>query len=190
MLESETYTLDDLEKLYEETAKQLKRTTWDRVARRVRIQNIRTKFLGVSSNGDLLFKTTSGTTPGKFWNQRLRFKDLEVGLQMLYDDPSLTRRQIIDLIATGDLLVYCDDPSFKYYWSYKAWIQGYGIKKELRYPQKRNPNLTGGVCKHLFSVLSLLPFLTNQIVKEYTRKGLIPRDWVKQRRKYLRGRKK
>lgn len=184
------YTFKELDKLYEETAKELKRDCWDRVAKRVKTQNINAKYLGVDKNGDILFKTTSGTTKGKFWFQRLRFKDLEAGLQIMYDDISLTRRDVISLLVNGDLLVYCDDPSFKYYWSYKAYNQGYGIKKEVRYPKIRNRYLTGSVCKHLYSVLSALPFYTNQIVKDYKTIGLIPKDWEKRRRDYLRRRKK
>lgn len=177
------YTIGDLEKLYEETAKQLKRSTWTRVARRVKTQNITTKFEGVEKNGDILFSTNSGTTKGKRWHQRIRFKDLKEGIQILYDDPTLTQKQIINLVVSGDLLVHCDDPSFKYYWSYKAWVQGYGIRKETRYPKVRNPKLTGGVCKHLYAVLSILPFYINTIVGEYKRLGILPKDWEKTRRK-------
>lgn len=184
------YSFAELDKLYEETSKQLRTQCWDRVAKRVKSQHITTTYLGVDKNGDILFKTTSGTTPGKYWHQRIRFKDLNEGLMLLYNDMTLTRRDIISLLVSGDILVFCDDHSFKYYWSYKAWVQGYGIKKEVRYPKIRNKNLSGSVCKHLYSVLSVLPFYVTHIVKDYQKIGLIPKDWVKQRRKYLRGLKK
>ena len=182
------YTFAQLDKLYEETSQQLRTQTWDRVAARVKSQHLKTTYMGVDKNGDILFKTTSGTTPGKYWNQRIRFRDLNQGLQILYDDITLTRREVIRLLMDGDLLVFCDDLSFKYYWSYKAWVQGYGIKKEVRYPVKRNLQLTGAVCKHLYSCLSLLPFYTNRIVKDYKAIGLIPPDWEKRRRQYLKRR--
>ena len=188
--QKDSYTLKDLEKLYEEASKELRRDCWDRVAKRVKTQNIQATYLGVAKNGDILFKTTSGTTKGKFWHQTLRFKDLNEGMQILYDDISLTRRDIISLLINGDLMVFCDDHSFKYYWSYKAWVRGYGIKKEVRYPKIRNKNLTGSVCKHLYAVLQVLPFYTNQIVADYKKIGLFPKDWEKNRRAYLRKRGK
>lgn len=142
----ELYSLADVKKINEETAKQLKRSAWSRVQARVKAQHIKAEYLGIDKNGDVLFRTNSGTTRGKFWYQRIRFKDLEEGLGILMNDPTMTRRDIVDLITSGDIMVDCDDPSFHYFWKYKAWTQGYGIKRETRYPGIRNPYLTGSVC--------------------------------------------
>lgn len=180
------YSILNLYKLYEETGKQLKKSCWPRVAARVKKQNITTKFTGINKDGSVRFVTKSGTTPGKYWNQTLIFKDLTEGLSMLYDDPHLTQKAIMQLVVAGDLILYCDDPSFKYYWSYKAHVGGYGIMREIRYPKIRNPKLTGSVCKHLYAVLSVLPFYTNQIVAEYKKMGILDPNWEKQRKRLLK----
>lgn len=137
----------DLYRMCEETSIQMQKKAWPSVFRRVKAQGLHPQYLGINKrNGDLLFKTNSGTTPGKFWYQTIRFKDLQDGLRILYNDPTYSRKDIIELLATGDLLVYCDDPSFRYYWAYKAFISGYGINKELRAPKRNNLGLTGTTC--------------------------------------------
>ena len=170
-------TLTELSKLCEETAKQLRSQAWPTVYRRVRTQHLKPVFLGVDKQGNCYFRVNSGTTKGKFWYQTLRFKDLQDGLEIFYSDADFSRRAVVDLIASGDLQVYCNDPSFRYYWQYKAWNRGYGLRKEVRYPRIRNPNQTGSVCKHLCAVLQSLPFFIPQIVHAYQKKGLFPKNW-------------
>lgn len=170
------YSLRDLENIFEETNYDLRRNAWERVVKRVKFQNITPTYLGVDKNGIINFKTTSGTTRGLFWYQQIKFKDLETGLEILQGDPKVTAKEIINLLQKGDLLVYCNDLSFKYYgWQYIGTIRGYSLRKEGRYPRRRNPNLSGTICKHLVSVLQVLPFYTNTIVKDMRLKGILPR---------------
>jgi hypothetical protein len=80
------------------------------------------------------------------------------------------------LLQSGDLLVHCNDPSWKYWgWQYIGTKKGYAMRSEKRYPKIRNPRLTGTVCKHLLQVLQVLPFYSNDIVKAYRAKGIIKR---------------
>ena len=157
---SEKYTLQDLVPLLEETNKELRNKAWKQVSARVKSQNLIVTYLGVNKNGVISFKCTSGTTPGQFWYQQIVFKDFALGLQILSESPKSTQRDLINLLQKGDLLVYCNDPSFKYFgWQYIGTKNGYSLKSETRYPKKRNPNLTGSICKHLVAVLPVLPML-------------------------------
>ena len=180
------FTLNELCDLCEETNKQIRNKAWPSVARRVRGQNLKVTYLGVTKEGKVRFKCTSGTTPGKFWFQEVIFKDLEVGLQILRENPTVTQKSIISLIQSGDLLLHCNDPSYKYYFQYVATKGGYSIRPERRYPKKRNPQLTGSVCKHLLAVLSVLPLYTNSIVRDFRKVGILDADWEKKRKKELR----
>lgn len=185
----ERYTFEDLAHIYEETGRELRQMSWPQVIRRVKTQKITPTYLGVTKDGRVLFKTNSGTTPGKYWYQQIKFKDLETGLALLYSDPTVTHKAMLDLIQKGDLLVYCDDLSFKYWgWQYIGSIRGYSLRPNYRYPRKRNPNLTGGVCKHLIAVLQVLPFFTSKLVHDFRKAGVLDPDWNVQRRQLLRNR--
>jgi hypothetical protein len=128
-------------------------------------------YTGLNIHGDLTFKTTSATTPGKdFWYQIIRLKDLKVRSQV----KDLSDKEFVNLILYGDLQVYCDDPSFLYYgWKYMAYNRDYGIRKEIRYPHIRNPRLSGAVCKHIYSVLTVLPFNINKITRDLKKRGVL-----------------
>ena len=145
-ISNKPFTLNELCDLCEETNKQIRAKAWKTVASRVRGQNLRVTYLGVTKEGKVRFKCTSGTTAGKYWYQEVMFKDLNVGLQLLRENPTVTQKSVISLILSGDLLLHCNDPSYKYYFQYVATKGGYAIKPEKRYPKKRNPQLTGSVC--------------------------------------------
>ena len=86
----------------------------------------------------------------------------------------MTNRDVVNLAVFGDLKVYCDDLSFKYYgWQYIAWNLDYGIEPETRPPVKRNPHLDGTVCKHLYSVLDALPFYLSEITRDLVKVGVL-----------------
>jgi len=131
---------------------------------------------GVNSEGDALFRTTSDTTSGvQFWNQRIKFLDLDEAVEIIQDnEEDFTDRDIIDLVVFGEIAVYCDCPAFLY-WGYKymAWSMEYGIKREVRPPDIRNPAREGSVCKHLYNVFHVLPFHINQIVGDMRREGIL-----------------
>jgi hypothetical protein len=108
---------------------------------------------------ELLFKTESATTRGKIWTQKLIVKDLSVLAE------GLSPMALQNLIRESALEIHCDCPAFLYWgYQYKAWTRGYGIEVETRFPKIRNPKLQGYVCKHLYNVMEIYPFLQAKIV--------------------------
>lgn len=161
-----------LDPIYEMTMKQLMTAVKDTDPQRVaKAKPLKSYYLGLNKYGDLMFKTTSGTTPGHYWYQTVRLVDLPKAIELFSREQKITNRDIVSLAVFGDLKLYCNDLSFRYMgWQYMAWNMGYGIVPEERYPSKRNPKLKGAICKHLYNVLSVLPFHTNVIVKDLRRK--------------------
>lgn len=166
--------IKDLYKL-EQTAKELRDNAQSKIKARAKAHKIIVTYLGASKDGDIHFETTSGTISGHFWNQRVRFVELDSAVALAQEKAG-TQKEIIEMLLKSDVLVYCNDPSFKYYgWQYMSWLQEYGLEKETRYPKIRNRYLEGTVCKHLVVVLQTLPFYATQIVKEYRELGILPR---------------
>jgi len=112
-------------------------------------------------NKEVLFKTISGTDHKTIWTQRIVIFDI--------NDVDISGRAInvSKEIRDSNLKVNCNCPAFLY-WGYKyiAWRTGYGIEKETRRPKVRNPQQKGFVCKHLFQVMQVYPFVASHIVKE------------------------
>lgn len=175
--------IKDVYKL-EQTAKELKNNAQNKI--KTRSKKIYVKYIGTSKDGDIHFETNSGTISGQFWNQRIRFVELDSAVALAYENAG-TQREIIQMLMSSDILVYCNDPSFKYYgWQYMSWNQKYGLEKETRYPKIRNRYLEGTVCKHLLAVLKILPFYSTKIVKEYRNLGILPPPQKRKRKKYRR----
>lgn len=106
----------------------------------------------------LTFKTISGTDHRTIWTQTVHLEDLDV---------VLTSERRIDMALRGtELKVNCNCPAFQY-WGFKyiAWKKGYGIEKEIRRPKVRNPYQKGTVCKHLYQVMQVYPFLVTKLQK-------------------------
>lgn len=165
-----------LSNLYEETMEDIKKGSWELVKKRVKSQGLVSTYLGVTKEGIIKYKTTSGTTKGKYWYQEVYLEDLPDVVQVLNEDSKFTARDALILAMRGNVKVYCNDLSFKYYgWQYMAWKKGYGLRPETRYPKKRNPSLTGIGCKHLCSVMRVLPMDWSKIVRDMRRQGIIPR---------------
>lgn len=165
-----------LSDIYEETVEDMKRGSWSTVRARVKSQGLKSYYQGITKEGVIKYKTTSGTTPGKFWDQEVYLEDLPDVVQILEEDKNFTARDAIILALRGNVKVYCNDLSFKYYgWQYMAWKRGYGLRPETRFPKKRNPNLTGETCKHLLSVFRVLPMDWSKIVRDMRAKGIIPK---------------
>jgi hypothetical protein len=108
---------------------------------------------------EIIFKTESGTTRGLIWTQKLMLKDLVLALE---NDTSPLKLR--DLIRDSHLGIHCDCPAFLYWgYKYKAWTRGYGMEVETRFPKIRNPLLQGYLCKHLYNVLEVYPFILNTL---------------------------
>lgn len=100
--------------------------------------------------------------------------DLKAAINLQKKDKSITDRDVVNLAIFGDLKVYCDDLSFKYYgWQYMAWKLDYGLEPEERPPVKRNPRLEGTVCKHLYAALDVLPFYMSEITRDLRKLGFL-----------------
>lgn len=110
---------------------------------------------------EVIFKTTSGTDKKTVWTQKVLLSDIS--------DLDVTGKAIrlSKEIRDSNIKVACDCPAFLY-WGFKyiAWRKGYGIEKEIRPPRVRNPQRRGFVCKHLFQVMQVLPFVASHVASE------------------------
>lgn len=73
-------------------------------------------------------------------------------------------RQAVNLaVMEGNIRVYCPCEAYRYGgYKYMATQLDYNYKSgENRFPKKRNPNLLGTVCKHIYVALKAIKF--NQI---------------------------
>ena len=115
-------------------------------------------------NQELVFKTRSGTDRRLVWTQTIHLND--VTIENLLACKSFF--EIENLIKNSNLKIYCDCPAWLY-WGYKyiAWKKGYGLVKEFHRPIVRNPHQQGALCKHLYLVLQLFPFITKEIASKY-----------------------
>ena len=175
----ETYSFEDIGKIYEANGKSLRRRCWSDVAERSKKQNLKCEFIRVAKNGDIIFKTESGTLKGKYYTQIIRFVDIKRTIKQFLSDVNYNSKNIVKLLYNGDIKIYCDDPSFKYYFQYVAWKKGFGIKGERRKPKIRNPRYSGGVCKHLYTVLVALPYYYKKIIKGLIKWNFLPKEYTK-----------
>ena len=157
--------LDNPKLLLEKSYKELQSLTLPQISARAKSQSLSVSYKGISKEGIIHFQCSSGTHPGKFYNQYIKLLDLPF---LLKDRKDYKDRDLVNLAVFGDIAVYCDDPSFKYYgWQYLSWINGYGLKREVRYPSMKNPYLKGSICKHLFAVFNAFPMYINSFVKDF-----------------------
>lgn len=144
-------TVQEDTKILESSWKQLYNEADSR--RRYRSTKLKSRYMGISPDrGWIRFVTHSQYTPGLKYTQYIELKDIK---DMKYFK-EFSPEQVADLMLAGDLKVSCTCPDMRYRFSYKAWTEGYGIKKERRFPKIRNPLLKGSVCKHLLAVLFLV----------------------------------
>lgn len=173
--EDSWFDISDLRLILESTMTELKTQAWPRVAARVKSQHLKSEYLGVTKEGIIKFRTTSGTIKGKWWYQDIFFEDLPEVAAIMAEDPKFTARDGLLLAMKGNVKVHCNDPSWLYWgWKYIGTKKKYALRKETRYPKIRNPKLTGSVCKHLLSVFRVIPFSWSKIVRDLKHKGYLP----------------
>lgn len=132
-----------------------------------RAKDLKSFYQKTTKRGYIYFKSTAATTPGRdFWNQKIRLVDWDVVLGL--PDKSLSSRDRAHMAIFGDLAVHCDCPAFLY-WGY-AFIttqldMNAGKAKEKRPPNIRNPKREGIGCKHIASVLGVLPFHISEVAR-------------------------
>lgn len=132
-----------------------------------RSKHLHVQYLGVmNKKGWITFRTKSQTNPRKYYTQYIKLLDMK-DLDYVKD---LTKKEIIRLMLSGDIAVYCNCPDFLYKgYKYMGYNMGYGFFREMRFPKKRNPNLEGTVCKHLGAVLSVYMMHWTSIYKDMTK---------------------
>ena len=157
--------LDNPKLLLEKSYKELQSLTLPQISARAKSQSLSVSYKGISKEGVIHFQCSSGTHPGKYYNQYIKLLDLPF---LLKDRKDYKDRDLVNLAVFGDIAVYCDDPSFKYYgWQYMTYLNGCGLKREVRYPSMKNPYLKGSICKHLFAVFNAFPMYINSFVKDF-----------------------
>lgn len=170
----EQFTKKDLIMMFEATMNEVKKSARSQTMQRSK--GLKSRYIGMTKEGVLMFQTTSGTIKGKLYNQRVYLNDLPDVIQILEEDSKFTARDAILLaITTGNIKYHCDDPSYKYYFQYVATKKGSALREEKRFPRIRNPRLEGACCKHLLSVFRVLALNWNKIVRDARKHKLIPK---------------
>lgn len=125
--------------------------------RLARSKLLHTQYKGVlDKKGWIKFVTESQYTKGKYYYQYIKLLDMK-DLEAVKE---YSKRDIMRLMLSGDIAVYCSCPDYLYRgFKYMGKKDKYGIYNETRYPKIRNPKLEGTVCKHLGVVLSV--YMTN-----------------------------
>ncbi len=124
------------------------------------------------------FKVHSGTKSGVWYDDVLRWKDLQQQLTNHAKDARLWTKdgQHVDLrklaktlLAKSDVQVHCSCEAFKYWGpNYILDLSKYDANAgpgENRPPNTRNPKQYGAVCKHLQNVLNVLPWYLTTMAK-------------------------
>lgn len=109
-------------------------------------------------NNELHYSVPSETSGGSY-DVRIVVDDLNN-----VDTSQMTPNEINTLIRGSELHVNCNCPAYTF-WGFKyiGTIDDYTLEREARYPEIRNPNLQGSVCKHIYRALQVYPFSTNTI---------------------------
>ena len=133
-------------------------------------RDIKPTFKEIKDGDLLVYQTTSGTRKDgdNYYTQFIKLKDLNT---YLYDESDATIKDRIKLALLGDVEVYCDCPAFLYYgFSYMlTQLDAKYGDEENRYPKVRNPKNKGSVCKHLYSILKVLPVHDGKIINAISR---------------------
>ena len=80
----------------------------------------------------------------------------------------ILRKALID----GNVRLHCTCESFQYEgYNYISTVKDYGLRKELRFPKIKNPELKGSLCKHLSSVCVKAPLFLKSIALDLQKKN-------------------
>lgn len=125
------------------------------------------RYVGVNpKTHTAYFKTSDPGGSGNEHEQHVRFPDYtDVGrLQK-----NITTKEKVQLaLKAGEIEVYCTCPDFTYGGhKYMAHADGYGTRKEVRFPDRNNPDLEGTVCKHVNSVVRNIDSFIDDITKDF-----------------------
>jgi len=164
----------EIQPLYEFRASEFVAAVSSFLRTRERAAFVYSYYLGVTKRGILRFRVSSGTTPGLYWQQRIELSDLSEAIRQQSRDRTMTNVDVVNLAVFGDVKFHCNCPAFHYYgFQYIATELDSALKREVRPPTIRNPNLEGTVCKHLYQVLRRLPMHITVIARDMVKVGLL-----------------
>lgn len=132
------------------------------------------QYKGITSDGIVTFTTPSYDNTGTTYTQTIKLMDF----QKYIDEFSSTLQpiEIVRKIIAGNIKVHCTDPSWKYWgYQYKGTKEDYALEPEERAPVKRNPKLSGSVCKHILNILFILPMSAPRITSDLMKLGIFKR---------------
>lgn len=163
-------------RLLEDSRKDIMNFADPRCRARARRQNISCRYVGMNDEGTMLFKVKSGTTPGLWYDFKVRFKDVKRAIEVIREkDPKIRDLGITRALMNGDIECSCSCVAWTYWgWAYRATQRGYGIDYEDRAPRRNLAYLGTSTCKHGVVVLTALPFYASKIVGEFRARGLLP----------------
>lgn len=135
--------IENLQKSMEPKRKQRSKSVnvkYEGLDHRVGTKRIRTiKFTASDPNGS-----------GKTWKQQIQIPDLR---EVIKQKKNQTLDEAIGMaVYAGDVKIACNCPDFKNSYEWMADAGDYGIKKQSKPPEKRNPKLEGSTCKHINAV--------------------------------------
>jgi len=165
------------EKSYKELKQKTKATDPLRVAKS---KKLTVKYLGIDENNFLAFRTTAedpkaNAAAGRptSYETKVSLKDLAYVLrENMGEDNPLNDKELVQLAMQGDVAVACDCPASMYWGQqYNGTKQDYSIVKNTIEPTRNKQYQT--LCKHVITMLTVMPFWWNSIVRDLRKKGLL-----------------
>lgn len=169
-------TPDSLQEL---NYKDIKKDVGKMVKRTVKTLIKGTRFSGVAKDGTVIFKTESSKFKenGLVYTQKIASVDLK---EILKQEGGKNIDKVRKAFA-GDLKLSCTCPAFKF-WGFQYILTTLGAvegEEENRFPEDRNKNLEGRVCKHLYLAVDALQFVTPQITSKFYELGILKKSTKK-----------
>lgn len=154
--------------ILEVTIKDLRGEAPDFLNVRNNSKQLEAEYLGIED--DIINFRVKSQYTDEYYYQQVKLLDLKKLIKKYKD--KYKPRQIVNSAIKGNILIHCDDPSWKYWgFQYKATEGGYALEKEVRPAHIRNPHKKGSLCKHLDLVLVVLPFYVSDITGELKKNG-------------------
>jgi hypothetical protein len=102
------------------------------------------------------------------WYQTIKMIDFQEALE----SRDVTMFQKVNLMVSGDIALHCTCPAFNW-WGYRYIVTQLdaAIYPQPEEPDTRNPRQRGIICKHLETVLSVLPFWMSDVTRDLQAQG-------------------
>lgn len=158
-----------MEKLHELTRNDLVSEVEPKVKRRASKLPLPT-YLGITE--DYIVQMRIGSSTGSK-DYIVKIKLLEYPSIEYYRD--ISTQDKVRLAITGDLAISCTCPAYRY-WGYEYIMtqlsSNVGKNQEI-YPQVRNPNLEGTLCKHCYRTVKAFGSYWSRISKDIDQKNFV-----------------